>query len=89
MRVDIHEQQRANDFSKLLLTIDNGSLEETDGKIAIPQSSATVVTSQEQFVEKVFLGVQQLPSFSSSWLCDRTILTPTNEQPVLINTKVL
>ena len=36
MRVDIHEQKRANDFSQLLLTIGDESLEETDGKIAIP-----------------------------------------------------
>ena len=89
MRVDNHEQQRANDFSQFLLTVGYGPLEETHLKFAIPQSLATVVTFQEQLVEKAFPGVQQLPSFSSSWLCDRAILTSTNVQAVLINTKAL
>lgn len=55
------------------------TLEEIDDLITISTSLATLVTSEEELIEHLFPRVENLQSIQSSWLCERAILTPTNE----------
>ncbi|XP_043467393.1 ATP-dependent DNA helicase pif1-like [Leptopilina heterotoma] len=89
MRVHLGGEQGAQEFSNLLIAIGNGTLEEIDGSITIPTSLATVVTSQEELIEHVFPGIENLLTIQSSWLCERAILTPTKEQAKQLNQKIL
>ncbi|XP_043476307.1 uncharacterized protein LOC122507577 [Leptopilina heterotoma] len=76
-------------YLETLELLREGQLEETDGLIDIPSNIGTIIGSQEELIEKVFPGVHQLLSVQSSWLCDRAILTPTNEIALRINKNVL
>ncbi|XP_022236959.1 uncharacterized protein LOC106477810 [Limulus polyphemus] len=89
MRVRFGEEQGVEEFSEVLLKVGDGTLENTDGLINIPPSLGTIVESQEQLIDSVFLGVHELLNLESAWLCDCAILTPTNEQATEINKKVM
>ncbi|XP_043474431.1 uncharacterized protein LOC122506366 [Leptopilina heterotoma] len=89
MRVHVGGEEGAQEFSDTLMMIGEDNMEKTDGLITIPLSLGSVVNSQEQLIASVFPNIEQLPTLQSSWLCDRAILTPTNEQAAQINRKIL
>ncbi|XP_008485961.1 uncharacterized protein LOC103522643 [Diaphorina citri] len=89
MRVRLGGEDGDEEFSNLLMSIGNGTLENTNGVITIPSSLGTIVNSQEELIARVYEGIHDLPNLQSLWLCDRAILTPTNECASEINTKIL
>lgn len=89
MQVRLGDDPAAQEFSEVLLQIGDGTMQETCGLISIPPTLGSVVNSQQDLIDKVFPGVQDLLSNPNDWLCERAILTPTNELAGQINKKVL
>ena len=89
MRVASGTEREIEDFSNVSISIGEGTLDNTNGLITTPPSLGNVVTSRDQLIQKVFTEIQNLLNFNGSWLCERAILTPTNEQAAEINRKVL
>ena len=59
------------------------------GLIEIDPSIATVLESNEELIAKIYPDIEKLESVENSWLCDRAILTPKNEQATEIHSKII
>ncbi|XP_054285654.1 uncharacterized protein LOC129002107 [Macrosteles quadrilineatus] len=87
MRANIGNE--VEEFSNVLLKLGDGKLGNVDGTIDIPPSLGVIVQTQDELIEKVYPGIEDLPNKSSAWLCNRAILTPKNEVSTKINKKVM
>lgn len=85
MRVHLQSDLMAGEFSRLLLTIGDGMLEEHDGKVNLPKSLCRTVENIDQLCEGVYPNVCENSLNSAPWLRERAILTPTNELASGIN----
>ena len=89
MRVHLKGDVFADQFSKLLLQIGNGEYPETDGKIQIQPNLASVVSTVDELIERIYPDIQNLHHKTTEWLGERAILTPKNDQASTINDTLL
>lgn len=89
MRVHLNGDENAGRFSELLLRIGNGECAESDGKMELTVDLCTVVTNLEGLTNAVYPALSHLREKSSYWLCERAILTPTNDKAAEINSILL
>ncbi|XP_076301721.1 uncharacterized protein LOC143219730 [Lasioglossum baleicum] len=89
MRVHLKGDVFAGEFSNLLLKIGNGEYPETEGKIQIPPNLASVVSTVDDLIARIYPDVHNLHSKSTEWLEERAILTPKNDQASVINDTLL
>ncbi|XP_008482471.2 uncharacterized protein LOC103519163 [Diaphorina citri] len=90
MRVHLNGDLEAEEFSKLLLQIGDGKLnEENDGKVHISENLCTVVKDLHQLNEKIYPDLATFGSKGLAWLKERAILTPKNDTAADINNSLL
>lgn len=79
MRVQLHNDQSADRFSKQLLEIGNGTfpIDNTTGLITLPGSFCTILQSKEEMIGRVFPNIVQNHR-NHDWLRQRAILAPKN-----------
>jgi len=77
MRVQLHNDQSADRFSKQLLEIRNGKvrIDNTNGLISLPNNFYIILQSKEEFIERVFPNIVQNHK-NHNWLSERVILAP-------------
>lgn len=79
----------AQEFSDLLLKIGEGTYPEEEGKIVLPNNLCRTVHSVEELIASVYGDQSQITNHENSWLCERAILTPRNDQATRINLDML
>lgn len=89
MRVHLNGDASAGEFAKLLLEIGNGKVPETNGEIEVTDEMGQIVHSLENLLASVYPNVSKLSQQSQTWLCERAILTPTNNTAAIINDNIL
>ncbi|XP_025413658.1 uncharacterized protein LOC112685849 [Sipha flava] len=82
---DIHTEE----FSTLLLKIGNGTVNDKDEYITIVKKLAVSKNSLEQLIQNVYRDIKNLKNLSNGWLCERVILTTTNNRADLINSLII
>ncbi|GBN43547.1 hypothetical protein AVEN_185540-1 [Araneus ventricosus] len=89
MRVHLNGEPSVQQFADNLLQLGNGAMtpDNQDGCIAVQRFGRIVITQQE-LKEVVFPNVSQC-FFDHSWLCQRAILTPRNEDVSVMNKQLL
>ena len=89
MRVHLHGDEMAGDFSGVLLVIGNGALTVDDhGLIPVRPDWATSVNNIEELYSKVFPNLS--PNYTNfRWLCERAILAPRNDMVEITNNNLL
>jgi len=85
MRAHLYGDESAAQFSKVLLDIGEGKLKETDGEIEITRNIGNTWNTSEELIAAVYDDVSLLHTRSDEWICERAIVTPTNEQTIPIN----
>lgn len=89
MRVHLHQDPKAEDFSKLLLSVGNGAIPALpDGDIIVPSSLGQMVPHLNDLKSKVYPDLTTNYT-SKEWLCERAILAPRNDMVRDINTSLL
>ncbi|XP_045511060.1 uncharacterized protein LOC123705982 [Colias croceus] len=89
MRAQIGGNENAQEFSDLLLDIGNGVYPQEQGKVALNENLCCKVSSRLDLISSVYGSATQIPSRANSWLCERAILTPRNDQAATINAEIL
>ncbi|XP_067633737.1 ATP-dependent DNA helicase PIF1-like [Eurosta solidaginis] len=89
MRVQFHNDQSADRFSKQLLDIGNGKVrvDNTNGLITLPNNFCTILQSTEELIESVFPNIVQNYR-NHNWLRERAILAPKNLHVNAINYQI-
>ncbi|GBO37537.1 ATP-dependent DNA helicase PIF1, partial [Araneus ventricosus] len=89
MRVHLNGEPSAQQFADNLLQLGNGAMtpDNQDGCIAM-QRIGRIVKTQQELKEAVFPNVSQ-HFFDHSWLCQRAILAPRNEDVSIMNKQLL
>jgi len=77
--------ESAAQFSKIILDIGEGKLNETDGEIKITRNIGNTWNTSEELISAVYNDVSLLHTKSDECICERAIVTPTNEQTIPIN----
>lgn len=73
----LRPNSKAEEFSKLLLNIGNGTISEVVGKINIPKNLGTVVKVRNSLINRIYPDIHQHANNSDSvWLREIAILTP-------------
>ncbi|CAG4939145.1 unnamed protein product [Colias eurytheme] len=81
MRARLGGNARAQEFSDVLLSLGEGTLpEQIDGQVVLPESLGRVVASLEELIRCVYEDISRIPHQQNSWVCERAILTPKNDQ---------
>ena len=89
MRVHVHGDEMAGDFSRVLSDICNGALPVDDhGLIPVQPDWATAVNNIEELYSKVFRDLSQNYT-NFRWLCERAILAPRNDMVEITNNYLL
>ncbi|XP_044588797.1 uncharacterized protein LOC123267978 [Cotesia glomerata] len=89
MRAHLQSNLKAEEFSKILIDIGNGSITEENGRIKLSCIDCEIVPDLITLTNKVYPNIDKAGNNCSSWLKERTILTPTNEQANYINNFLL
>ncbi|XP_045498452.1 uncharacterized protein LOC123696361 [Colias croceus] len=90
MRAWLGGNARAQEFSDVLLSLGEGTLpEQIDGQVVLPESLGRVVASLEELIRSVYGDISRIPHQQNSWVCERAILTPKNDQTAAINECIL
>lgn len=89
MRVHVHGDQGAGEFSALLLKVGDGRVSEVDGRISIPPSLCTAVDTLDQLIHGIYPDIHHLATKGRDFLKERAILTPKNEKAAEINDLLL
>lgn len=89
MRVRLGGNLNAQEFAKVLLEIGEGRLPETNGMVQLPHNLCQFVSSIEELIHSVYGDLRQIAHTENSWVCERAILTPKNEQASSINRLIL
>lgn len=89
MRIAIHNDTSANDFSKQLLDIGNGRIpaNPTTGLIRFPENFCKLTQSSNELIGKVFPDIVQNLKYLN-WLSERAILAATNKNVDEINNEI-
>jgi ATP-dependent DNA helicase PIF1 len=82
---DLH----AGEFFTLLLKIGSGTVNDKDGYITIVEKLVVSTNSLEQLIQNVYQDINNLKNLSSGWLCERVILTTTNNRADSINSLII
>lgn len=89
MRVFLHNDENAAEFSSLLLRIGDGLLPMDDnGNITLGPDLCTLHNSSEQLIASVFPNIR-MNYKNQDWLCKRAILAPTNDVVTDLNNRIL
>ncbi|XP_044582994.1 uncharacterized protein LOC123264012 [Cotesia glomerata] len=89
MRVHLQPNSKAEEFSKILIDIDDGEIPEEDGRINVSYINCETVPDLITLTDKIYPNIDKAGDNCSSWLKERAILTPTNEQVNCINNFLL
>lgn len=89
MRVQLGDDLRAQEFCNVLLKIGEGSLPEIDNQITLPNTLGKIVSTETELIHAVYEDVAQILQQQNSWICERAILTPKNDQAAAINNNIL
>lgn len=57
--------------------------------MVLPESLGRVVSSLEELIRSVYGDISRIPHQQNSWVCERAILTPKNDQAAAINECIL
>ncbi|GBO12464.1 hypothetical protein AVEN_134567-1 [Araneus ventricosus] len=89
MRVHLNGEPSAQQFADNLLQLGNGAMtpDNQDGCIVM-QRIGRIVKTQQELKEAMFPNVPQR-FFDHSWLCQRAILAPRNEDVSVMNKQLL
>ncbi|CAG4984962.1 unnamed protein product [Colias eurytheme] len=80
----------SGDFRQTLPVVTRGSrADEIDGQVVLPESLGRVVASLEELIRCVYGDISRIPHQQNSWVCERAILTPKNDQAAAINDCIL
>lgn len=85
MRVQLKKDNKAKEFSDVLLQIGDGKIREFEGKINIPKELCNVVDSAESLIKKIYPEIKNVATKHYSWFQERAILAPTNYIAAQIN----
>ncbi|XP_044578499.1 uncharacterized protein LOC123261058 [Cotesia glomerata] len=85
MRVHLQPNSKAEEFSKILIDIGDGQIPEEDGRINVSYINCETVPDLITLTDKIYPNIDKAGDNCSSWLKERAILTPTNEQVNCIN----
>ncbi|GFU26787.1 ATP-dependent DNA helicase [Nephila pilipes] len=85
MRVSLQNDLGANEFTELLVDIDNGNITEQEGEITIPNNQCDFVGDLITLTDRIYANIEYTTLDSLSWLKERAILTPTKESADKIN----
>lgn len=89
MRVFLHNDENAANFSSLLLRIGDGLVPlDNNGNITLSPDLCTRENSTEDLISSVFPNIQR-NYVQLNWLCERAILAPTNDVVTELNDKIL
>ncbi|XP_036341508.1 uncharacterized protein LOC118750882 [Rhagoletis pomonella] len=90
MRVQLHNNQSEDRFSKQLLEIGNAKvrIDNTNGLITLPKNFCTILQLKEKLIERVFPNIAQ-NYLDLDWLRERAILAPKNVHVNSINYQIL
>lgn len=89
MRAQLGGNSHAQEFSDILLKVGEGILPEQHGQVTLPETLGRVVSSEDELISSVFGDLSIVLNQENSWLCERAILTPRNDQVAAINRKIL
>lgn len=89
MRVQLGGYSNSSEFSDMLLEIGEGRSRETNGLVQLLQSLCQIVPSVETLINSVCGEISNITYRENSWLCERAILTPKNEQAATLNDRIL
>ncbi|GBP42624.1 ATP-dependent DNA helicase pif1 [Eumeta japonica] len=89
MRAQIGGNENAQEFSDLLLEIGNGVYPQEHGNVVLNENLCCKVSSMRDLISSVYGNATQIPTCENSWLCERAILTPRNDQAAAINSEIL
>lgn len=89
MRAHLFNDTDADDFSKQLLNIGNGTISlDENNKITLTNEICTLVQNKEELIDRVFPDI--LDNYLDvEWICERAILPPTNDDTININVSIL
>ncbi|KAL0808880.1 hypothetical protein ABMA28_012550 [Loxostege sticticalis] len=89
MRVRTGGNTNAQEFSDLQLKIGEGTYPEDEGQIVLSNNLCHIVHSVEELIASVYGDQRQMTNCENSWLCERAVLTPRNDQAARINLDML
>lgn len=89
MRAQLGGNSRAQEFSDVLLNIGEGTLPMDSGQVTLPETLCRVVPTMEEMIRLVYGDIRQITLQENSWVCERAILTPKNDQAKAINDSIL
>ncbi|XP_035445477.2 uncharacterized protein LOC118272869 [Spodoptera frugiperda] len=90
MRVRTGDNPDDRQFSDTLLKIGEDTYPRLhQGKLILTPELCCIVQSQEHLISSVYGDVTNILNRDNSWLCERSILTPRNDQASEINNKIL
>ncbi|XP_054266833.1 uncharacterized protein LOC128989005 [Macrosteles quadrilineatus] len=89
MRVQLFNDLESGAYASKLLKIGEGLLKtDTDGKIEFTNDFCHPVTTEDELIAHVYPNIQRNIS-NEEWLCERAVLSPTNESVNNINKHIL
>ncbi|XP_074106305.1 uncharacterized protein LOC141532045 [Cotesia typhae] len=89
MRVHLQLNTTAAEFSIVLIDIGDGNITEIEGKINISSILCDIVPDLISLTNKIYPDIDKAGVNCGSWLKERAILTPTNDQANNINNFLL
>ncbi|GFU44110.1 ATP-dependent DNA helicase [Trichonephila clavipes] len=94
-KLNLKENRRAHsadsEFSKILLDVGEGKCPEVNSThdIELPTNICQVVVDTESSLHSIYDDVHDLNIKEDSWLCERSILAPINDQVSVLNQRML
>ena len=88
MRVHLHGDEAAAEFSAQLLQVGNGEIPPSTQDLQIKLPFGNMVDTEEDLISNVFPDLDQHVQ-EKAWLCERAILAPKNEVVNQMNRKLL
>ncbi|GBP95554.1 hypothetical protein EVAR_67760_1 [Eumeta japonica] len=83
MRVQLLQNQKGGEFSKILIDIGKGKIPEEDGKINISCLHCDIVPDLINLTDKIYPNIAKAGENCSSWLKERQFLLQLMNKPIL------